>query len=198
MKLSHEIALCLVGGLALLAGSSSGEEAKTNSDGVSNTMIVAEFKAETPGWEAVNDGVMGGLSAGAGVIRDGVMHFSGNLSLENNGGFSSVRTEEGSWDLSGKTHLRLRVKGDGRTYILRLYTDARHRGSRIAYGAEFPTKDGKWSEVDIPVFRFKPSHHGDLLEGPDLDLSSIRQVGLQLSDGKAGAFALEVEWIKAH
>jgi len=45
-------------------------------------------------WQAVNDGVMGGVSQGRFRITDArTMEFSGNLSLENNGGFASVRTK---------------------------------------------------------------------------------------------------------
>jgi hypothetical protein len=44
-------------------------------------------------WQAVNDGVMGGVSDGRFKITDaGTLEFSGTLSLENNGGFASVRT----------------------------------------------------------------------------------------------------------
>lgn len=74
-----------------------------------------EGKGE-PRWVSVNDGVMGGLSKGGAEMKDGVMVFSGVLSLENNGGFSSVRTRGYEADLSGAKGIVLRVKGDGRTY----------------------------------------------------------------------------------
>ena len=44
-------------------------------------------------WQTVNDGVMGGVSDGRFKINDDKnMEFFGTLSLENNGGFASVRT----------------------------------------------------------------------------------------------------------
>lgn len=44
-------------------------------------------------WQAVNDGVMGGVSDGRfKITADGTLEFFGTLSLENNGGFASVRT----------------------------------------------------------------------------------------------------------
>ena len=44
-------------------------------------------------WQSVNDGVMGGVSEGKFKIIDKkTMEFFGTLSLENNGGFASVRT----------------------------------------------------------------------------------------------------------
>lgn len=148
-----------------------------------------------PEWTAVNDGVMGGLSEGDAVVRDGLLHFTGKLSLENNGGFSSVRVNE-EFDLGGTEAIMLRVKGDGRTYQVRLSTDAMHRGSRIAYQAEFPTTAGEWTEVRVPFASTVPSHHGNLLDGPPLDLSGIRELGILIGDKRPGPFELKVDWIK--
>ena len=47
-----------------------------------------DSSSEEPGWTAQNDGVMGGVSSGKAGIDDGELHFSGVLSLENNGGFA--------------------------------------------------------------------------------------------------------------
>ena len=89
--------------------------------------------AAEPKWTSQNDSVMGGVSKGGAVVRDGALAFTGSLSLENNGGFAQVRIQNLDRDLSGKKGVKLRVMGDGRTYQLRLATDARHRGSRISY-----------------------------------------------------------------
>jgi NADH dehydrogenase [ubiquinone] 1 alpha subcomplex assembly factor 1 len=161
--------------------------------------FVLEFSADAgePEWVAVNDGVMGGLSQGGPRIHEGVLYFKGTLSLENNGGFSSVRTKPGKFDLSSAKAMVLRVKGDGRIYQLRLSTDARHRGSRISYGAEFSTKAGEWIEVKVPFDKFVPTHHGNVLSGPPIDLAKVEEIGLLLGDGKAGEFELNVEWMKA-
>merc|ERR1712130_903831 len=51
------------------------------------------------GWKIVNDDVMGGVSQGASRAAKNVMVFEGNVSLENNGGFSSVQMK-GKWNLS--------------------------------------------------------------------------------------------------
>lgn len=165
----------------------------------SASALVLEFAgaASEPEWTAVNDGVMGGLSQGGPRMDEGVLHFTGTLSLENNGGFSSVRTKPGNYDLSASKAMVLRVKGDGRAYQLRISTDARHRGSRISYGAEFPTKAGEWIEVKVPFDKLVPSHHGNQLAGPPLDLAKVEEIGLLIGDGKAGEFALAVEWMKA-
>lgn len=43
-------------------------------------------------WRIVNDGVMGGLSSSRVSVNDDKIIFSGNVSLENNGGFASLRS----------------------------------------------------------------------------------------------------------
>jgi len=149
-----------------------------------------------PEWVAVNDGVMGGLSEGGVKFVDGQLHFSGLLSLENDGGFASVRSRGRSYDLSGKQGVLLRVKGDGRTYRFRISTDARFRGGRIAYGADFGTKAGEWIEVRIPFRNLTPTHHGEALDGPPLNLTRVEEIGFQIGDNRSGPFAMTIDWMK--
>ena len=148
-------------------------------------------------WGAVNDDVMGGVSRGGSKIIDGVLHFRGILSLENNGGFSSVRAFGPARDLRPATAIVLRVRGDGRTYRLQLATDASFRGARISYQAPFATQRGEWLEVAVPLDSLEPRFRGQRLRGPPLDRSRIREFGLSLSDGTPGPFALEVDWIRS-
>jgi monofunctional biosynthetic peptidoglycan transglycosylase len=56
--------------------------------------IVFDFStaSHAAGWQIVNDAVMGGVSDGEFRLAKGVAIFSGNISLENNGGFASVRS----------------------------------------------------------------------------------------------------------
>ena len=77
-------------------------------------------------WQTVNDGVMGGVSDGRfRITPDKTMEFSGTLSLENNGGFASVRTKPKDLDIKAGDAIVVRVKGDGREYVLNLYTKSR-------------------------------------------------------------------------
>lgn len=157
--------------------------------------MLKDFSDESPEWRSENDGVMGGVSTGAAAIAEGELVFSGELSLENNGGFASVKTpvEDGDW--SEFEEIVLRVKGDGRTYQVRLATDARHRGSRISYGVPFATVAGEWTEVALPLADLRPSHHGRRLDGPPLDPEKIREIRILLGDGREGDFALQIDWI---
>jgi len=62
-----------------------------------------------PRWHAINDGVMGGVSQGrARITGDGVLVFSGVVSLENNGGFASIRSEPSPLQIRGARGIKLR------------------------------------------------------------------------------------------
>lgn len=159
------------------------------------TLMSFSGEAGEPRWVAVNDGVMGGLSQGGPRVADGQLIFSGTLSLQNNGGFSSIRTTGRSFDLRDRQAMILRVKGDGRTYQLRLATDATVRGSSVSYGADFPTTAGQWTEARIPFDTLVPTFRGEQLSGPRLDLAKVEEIGILIGDKREGAFSLAVDWI---
>ncbi len=150
-------------------------------------------------WQVVNDGVMGGLSEGKLMQNaSGTMKFSGMLSLENNGGFSTFRSGDLKLDLSGDLGLLLRVKGDGRTYQARLATDALFRGMEVSFAAEFATKKGEWIEVKVPFANFKGSFRGLDLPKETLDPAKVRRVSILLGDKKQGPFELEIDFIHTY
>lgn len=151
---------------------------------------------EKPIWRAENDSVMGGVSEGRGEVVDGRLVFSGRISLENNGGFASLQTDDDRWKADGAEGFRLRVKGDGRTYQFRVATEATYRGSRIDYKAEFQTQKDEWTVADVRFTDMKPVWRGRNLDGPELDTSHLRQLRILLGDKKPGFFRLEVDWIE--
>ena len=53
-------------------------------------------------WKVVNDTVMGGRSSSRWTSNSSAFIFEGNLSLENNGGFASIRCELKNNDLSNE------------------------------------------------------------------------------------------------
>lgn len=163
---------------------------------------VAEFTPEESGkidWRVVDDGVMGGLSKGNREIsKDGILRFFGTLSLENNGGFSSLRTEPLTMDLSGAEGVVLRVMGDGRTYQVRFSTDAEYRGREMSFQAAFPTVKGAWTEVKVPFKDFRGTWRGMDLPDKIFDPANIRRLGLQLADKTPGPFELQVDWIRGY
>lgn len=159
---------------------------------------LVDFAAGVAGWRSVDDVVMGGISrSGLRATDDGTALFAGDLSLENNGGFASVRAVLPPTDLAGWTGLAVRVRGDGKRYQLRLRTDDRYDG--IAYQASFATRPGEWTEVPLPFAAFAPTFRGRRPAGaPALDPARLRQVGLMIAEKQAGEFALELAWIRPY
>ena len=171
----------------------------TVSSEATETRMIFDFRKtpERGKWIAVNDGVMGGRSQGDLKIADGVLKFAGNLSLENNGGFSSIR-HRSSHNLAANTGVRLRVNGDGRTYKLRFETDARYRNWAVSYSGKFKTKKDEWTEVDVPFTALSQSFRGLNLSDYPFDPAKVTLVGVTLADKKPGPFALDVEWMQGY
>lgn len=144
-------------------------------------------------WEIVNDGVMGGQSESSFQINEkGNAVFIGSISLENNGGFASVRNHE-SLNLEGFKSLRLHVKGDGNRYCFRLRTADNGGVHYFSYDYRFETEAERWMDVDLPLSDFRPFFRGNPLKDvPPMDLSKIRLYGFLISDRQEGPFRLEV------
>ncbi len=147
-------------------------------------------------WQAVNDGVMGGVSDGRFRMTDaGKLEFFGTLSLENNGGFASVRTKPSELDLKAGDTIVVRVKGDGRDYVLNLYTKSRRRA--FSYRAPLPTTKDEWTEVRVPLADFIPTAFGRRVQGMGaVEPSQINGLGFMLADKQPGTFQMQVEWVK--
>jgi monofunctional biosynthetic peptidoglycan transglycosylase len=148
-------------------------------------------------WLSINDTVMGGVSSGAcRVTEAGTLEFSGEVSLENNGGFASVRAGTGSLDLSAYDELVVRVRGDGQRYALSVQTD--HWIMAGAYYFDLQTRAGQWQEIRAPMRAFEARSFGRPFRGaPPLNARDIRALGFIISDKQAGPFRFEVDWIKA-
>ena len=166
-------------------------------DSASNKMIF-DFQASTNStkWQVVNDDVMGGVSTSQfQLLTNGGAIFSGVVSLENNGGFASVRSNPVRENLSDTSAFAFRVRGDGRRYKFTVRTEAGFNAPN--YQAEFTTKRGEWEEHRLAFKDFIPTLRGRVLTDlPPLIPSKITSVGLIISDKQAGPFRLEMSWIK--
>ena len=161
-----------------------------------STLIDFRKSEQATGWSAVNDGVMGGRSVGKlSRSNDSGMSFFGTLSLKNNGGFTSIRSGRMNIEMAPEDGFRIRLKGDGRTYICNLYPKTRRMA--FSYRASIPTVAGQWTEVVVPLNDFTPTSFGRRVQdkGP-LSPDQIGGIGFMLSDKKPGAFELEIEWVK--
>ncbi len=147
-------------------------------------------------WTTVNDGVMGGVSEGEFKITDQkTLEFFGVLSLENNGGFASVRTKPRKLGLEKDDVFVVRLKGDGRIYSMNLYVPTRFVA--FSYRAMIETKKDKWIEIKLPLDEFEATRFGRKVSNADpVAPSEVDALGFLLGDKKAEPFQLEVDWIK--
>lgn len=164
--------------------------------GVSTVMSASSFelKAASTSWFVINDPVMGGVSSSTAKVVGSVLEFSGRVRLDNNGGFASVRSTTGRYNLESATGLTLRVRGDGKRYGLQIGSS----GARgVLYRAEFDTSANQWLEVKLPFSAFKPTRFGQVLSGYPLERSQIEHFGFIIANKRAETFKLELEWIRA-
>jgi NADH dehydrogenase [ubiquinone] 1 alpha subcomplex assembly factor 1 len=159
------------------------------------TLFDFSTATNAPGWQIVDDDVMGGLSRSSFSVTNGVAMYYGEVSLDNNGGFASVRSSPARQNLTGFEAFVARVRGDGKRYKLTLRNEA---GSDTPiYQCTFTTKRGEWQEHRLPFKDFVPTFHGRILTNvPALDPARVVSVGFLISDKQEGPFKLELAWIK--
>ena len=147
-------------------------------------------------WQTVNDGVMGGVSEGKFKITDKkTLEFFGTLSLENNGGFASVRTKAKKLGLQKGDVLVVKVRGDGREYSMNLHVP--RPLVAFSYRATVQTKKDVWIEVKLPLDKFVATSFGrPVRDAGAVDPKEVNGLGFLLGDKQAGPFEMEVESIK--
>ena len=143
-------------------------------------------------WSIVDDVVMGGRSDGRfKVTEEGSGLFYGNVSLENNGGFSSVRYYCEDLDIKGAEFAVLRVKGDGKNYQFRTKSNIYQRHS---YVMTFETT-GDWQTIKIPLKEMEPTFRGYKLNMPDYPAEILDEITFLIANKRNESFRLEIDYI---
>ncbi|MEM7165420.1 MAG: CIA30 family protein [Planctomycetota bacterium] len=150
-------------------------------------------------WFTVNDDVMGGISrARFETTAHDTARFAGALSLENNGGFATVRSPGRDLELSGMDGLVMRVRGDGRRYGFSVMPSDRRYEINM-WRTEFTTEPGVWQEVRVPFTAFVHQVMGRRFpQNGHLPPERIRAMAFSISDKNEKPFALEIDWIAAY
>jgi monofunctional biosynthetic peptidoglycan transglycosylase len=191
---------CVALGLsAMMAGPLQGQSATGPADG-GRTAVRAEQAAA---WTIVNDGVMGGVSSSRTLPADDGLRFEGEVRLEFNGGFASMR-RAAAWP-AGSPGVRVRARGDGNAYRLVVYTrdSADGRSRPYAYHAVFSPPAGAAGEADpfavveLPWSRFRASFRGRAVpDAAPLVAADVIGVGVMITKDEhragQGAFALQL------
>jgi NADH dehydrogenase [ubiquinone] 1 alpha subcomplex assembly factor 1 len=154
--------------------------------------------SDVAAWEAVGDSVMGGVSTGRLVaLARGAAAFTGSVSLDRGGGFASVRSAPGVFDLSPYDGIRVEAVGDGRAYKLSIRTDPFF--DAVAYQARFATRPDVREAHELPFASFRPTWRGRPVPGaPPVEPSRVVSFGIVVGEGQAGPFRLEVATIRAY
>ena len=145
-------------------------------------------------WHAIDDRVMGGVSSSR-LRFDPAGHaiFEGNVSLECNGGFASIRSTPADRGRPGAQTCFIEARTTSKRFKLNLLTEEAFDG--INYQASL-APSATWQTLHIPLPTFRATFRGrEVLGMPALDPARIRQVGLMIAERQAGAFALEVRRI---
>ena len=168
--------------------------------GTEKELVVFDFSnpSDLNQLRPINDRVMGGISASQlQLTKEGTALFTGNVSLENNGGFASLQSKPSLYNFTGYEGIAIRVRGDGKRYKLSLKNNTFLDSAR--YESAFTTEKGVWATVTIPFNTLVPTFRGRVLTNEiPLDISKVKSFGLLISDKQAGPFRMEIDWLKAY
>jgi len=154
-----------------------------------------DASADLSDWKVVDDTVMGGRSDGSFQLSDeGHGLFSGYVTTENNGGFSSVRFQFNKMAVQGYSKVLIRLKGDGKNYQFRVKPSP---SNYYSYIKEFSTS-GEWEEIVIPLNEMYPSFRGRKLDLPNFSSDFISEVTFLIGNKKKESFKLLLDTIELH
>lgn len=159
-----------------------------------NKQLIFDFKSDSniQGWRIVDDVVMGGKSSGSFRLSpDNFGLFEGQISLDNNGGFSSVNYQFKKLKVNKDSQIIIKLKGDGKDYQLRVKDDSSHSYSYII---PFATS-GKWQEIKIPLKDMYPSFRGRKLDLPNFSQDYIEELVFLIGNKKPETFKLLIDTI---
>ncbi|MBQ0735638.1 CIA30 family protein [Aquimarina celericrescens] len=160
-----------------------------------NSLTIFDFsiKSDIQDWRIVDDVVMGGRSSSSITLNtDGFGVFKGYVSLENNGGFSSVRYQFEKTEVKRFTKIILKLKGDGKKYQFRVKPNST---DYYSYIMPFSTS-GELQEIEITLRDMYPSFRGRKLDQPNFSANHIEEITFLIGNKKAEEFKLLIDKIE--
>jgi len=162
---------------------------------INQPQLIFDFhaNADITGWQIVDDRVMGGVSQGKfSLSPEGHGEFSGQIKLENNGGFSSVRHSFKGIVVKPNSKIVVTLKGDGKNYQLRMKDKS---STYYSYIKPFSTS-GEWQIIEIQLSDMYPSFRGRTLDLPNFNGESIEEIVFLIANYKAESFKLLIDKIE--
>lgn len=156
--------------------------------------VIFDFneKSELKNWVITDDVVMGGRSSSSfGLSPQGHGVFKGFVSLENNGGFSSVKYTFDRKSVTDFTTIILKLKGDSKKYQFRIKSNSR---DYYWYISTFSTS-GDWQEIQIQLKDMYPSFRGRKLDKANFQDDYIEEIAFLIGNKRQEKFQLLIDKI---
>lgn len=161
-----------------------------------NTKIDFGQKKDGQSWQVVNDGVMGGLSRGRAELTENSILFKGTVSLDNNGGFSSLRSLFSNKNLSKFKEVTIRYRSSGISLAMTLSVSRRWYVPN--YKTSLSGTQGEWKTVTLLLKDFRKHYIGkpmnELLEKEAQ--GEVIRFGFITDEKKYGDFEFEIDYIE--
>ncbi|MFT5942599.1 CIA30 family protein [Sediminicola arcticus] len=162
-----------------------------------NPIVIVDFNINSnlSKWTVLDDVVMGGQSLSSIYVNEeGHGVFKGHVSLENNGGFSSVRYQMNTVSVSGYSKCVIRLKGDGKNYQFRIKSKEE---DYYSYIVKFNT-NGEWQTLEIKMEEMTPWFRGRRLDMPNYPHITMESISFLIGNKKEEDFKLEIDRIEVH
>lgn len=157
-----------------------------------NSIFNFSKNSKLDNWRIINDVVMGGASNSSFELNnEGHAEFKGTVSTENNGGFASVRYRFNEKDITGKTTITIRLKGDSKSYQFRLKSKS---NTYYSYITTFSTSNS-WETIKIKLKDLEASFRGNKLNKTNFNKSSIEEIAFLIGNNKNESFKLIIDKI---
>ena len=159
------------------------------------TATIFDFKnkADLTNWAVLDDVVMGGRSSGTFYLnKEGHGVFEGRVSLENNGGFSSLRYNFDARNAKPNSKILFKVKGDGKSYQFRVKSKS---SDYYSYITTFKSSED-WEIIEVKLSDMYPAFRGRDLDMPNFDKESIEEIAFLIGNKKEENFKLEIDYIE--
>jgi hypothetical protein len=148
-------------------------------------------------WVLISDNIMGGVSKSKLEYTENTMVLSGNISLDNFGGFSSVKTTFGKHDLSQFKGVKIRFKSSKQKFAFTL--EDNKNWTLPNYKGDFcSSKENLWEEKIIYFKDFKEYQIGEptAKKLKDTSLKNIVRMGIITTEKKEGPFSIEIDYVE--
>ena len=148
-------------------------------------------------WVMISDNVMGGVSKSKLEYTENAMILTGDISFKNYGGFASVKTTFGKYDISQFKGVKIKFKSTNQKFAFTL--EDKNNWTLPNYKGDFYSiSSNTWEEKTIYFKDFKQYQIGDAT-GKKLEdsvLKNIVRLGIITNEKKEGPFSIEIDYIE--